>query len=110
MIALPLAISSDAAGVILAALVYLALLSHGMWMRLRESPTPTAEPRIVIQMPADAVPLATLAQPGDKVVGSDRAVLFWTVFQRCVDDPNVYIDDAVKAAIQAVETVYGSIP
>ena len=35
-------------------------------------------PTVVVNMPADAKPLATLTEPGEKVVGGDRAVLWWT--------------------------------
>ncbi len=69
---------------------------------------PTGRPQIIVNMPADAKPLATLAQPGDKVVGPDRAVLWFTVFESA--RKQTLATSAAQLADQAVNTVYGSLP
>ncbi len=66
-------------------------------------------PQIVVNMPAGAKPLAQLTQPGDKVVGPDRAILYWTVYKNAADhgwSPNT----CAEAADHAVKTVYGPLP
>ncbi len=68
----------------------------------------TRTPQIVVNMPADAKPLATLAQPGSKVVGPDRAVLWFTVFESA--RRQTLASQAAQLADQAVNTVYGPLP
>lgn len=66
------------------------------------------QPRIIVNMPADAKPLSRLTEPGDKVIGSDRAVLWWTVYKASLDNhADCYISKDV--ADQAVKNVYGEI-
>lgn len=69
---------------------------------------PSKEPQIVVNMPADAKPLATLTQPGDKVIGPDRAVFYWTIYQKTSSGgwgPSTCADIADRA----VNTVYGPL-
>lgn len=69
----------------------------------------TPSTKVIVNMPADAKPLATLVQPGDKVIGNDRAVLWWTVFKTTLEmrhDSSL----AYYAANEAVDKVYGPIP
>lgn len=62
--------------------------------------------KIVINMPADARPLEQLTQPGDKIVGPDRAVLWWTVYSKTLSMSGSYL--AVNAADAAVDKVYST--
>lgn len=66
------------------------------------------EPKIIVNMPADAKPIGQLTQPGDKVIGSDRAVLWWTVYSAALAN-NEYASDAADLADQAVNTCYGEL-
>ena len=66
------------------------------------------EPHIIINLPKDAKPLATLTQPGDKVVGSDRAVLWYTVWKASLDKG--WNQSAIDAANAAIDKVYGPLP
>ncbi len=65
----------------------------------------TRAPQIVVNMPAGAKPLATLTQPGDKVVGSDRAVLWITVYRESMSHTSCQY--AAEYANAAVDKVYG---
>lgn len=70
---------------------------------LRDSP-----PQVVVQMPQDAEPLSQLP-PNTKVVAGDRAVLWWTVYSRTLQDLS-NSDWARFAADAAVDKVYGPLP
>jgi hypothetical protein len=81
-------------GVLLAGLVAFSL---GLYVH--------RHPLVVVNMPADAKPLAQL--PADKVLAGDRAVLWWTVFKCTLDKNPGWIGLSVHAADRAVEEVYG---
>jgi len=75
---------------------------------LDEKPAPT----IIVNMPQDARPLEQLTNPDGgepTIIGSDRAVLWWTVYKHAFDheDYNVSVEACFTAANQAVMTVYG---
>ncbi len=64
--------------------------------------------QIVVNMPKDAQPLQSLnptVSTDVKVINQDRAVLWWTVFSKMADKG--YNSTAIKAADQAINTVYG---
>lgn len=62
-------------------------------------------PKIVVNMPKDARPLAELENNPTINIPEERAVLWWTVF-KCLAD-NGYTTSATEAADKAVLTVYG---
>ncbi len=69
---------------------------------------PRTSPTIVVNMPADAKSLSELTKPGDKVIGSDRATLWWTVYHASISgNSSLMRDNAARYADQAVLTVYG---
>jgi hypothetical protein len=69
--------------------------------------TPNRKPTVVVNMPADAKPLATLtALPDTKVITSERAVLWWTVYKETLERTEL-CDTSVRAADQALVAVYG---
>lgn len=63
------------------------------------------DPSVIVQMPKDAQPLATL-ESDIKVIGEDKAVLWWTVFKHMSDKG--YSTTAIEAANDAVDKVYNS--
>lgn len=66
------------------------------------------EPSVVVNMPEGASPLETLKPiPESKVIPSDRAVLWWTVYDRTIKawGPG----DSIRAADRAVEAAYGPV-
>ena len=92
-------VSAVAVPVIIGAKIY--------FMNLKSKLPPGSQARVVVNMPVDAKPLSQL-ESTDTVVGDDRAVLWWTVFNRCLDEGDIYCSDAQEAANDAVTTVYGS--
>lgn len=84
-------------GVIIAILAVLLLL-------------PSAKPtQIVVNMPADAKPLASLApvvSSEAKVITQERAVLYWTIFKASLD-AGADTEHATYRAEAAVDKVYG---
>lgn len=72
-------------------------------------------PKVVVQMPHDAKPLVTLApvqSPDTKIITQDRAVLWYTVFNKVISVTRPPIDGndiqiAVRAANDAVDKAYG---
>jgi len=68
---------------------------------------PSTSPQIVVHMPADAKPLSQLTEH-PKVIGPDRAILWWTVYERSLHETTT--DRAALRADQAVMTVYGPLP
>ncbi len=68
----------------------------------------SGKPQIVVNMPADAQPLATLSTDA-KVIGSDRAVLWYTIFDASIK-AGATTAGAVDRANAAVDKVYGSTP
>lgn len=69
-------------------------------------PAPSDVPNIVVNIPEGAEGLKQLTAPPEKIVGPDRAVIWWTVFDRLLDDENLTIDDILDAADRAVDKVY----
>jgi hypothetical protein len=67
-------------------------------------------PQIIVNMPADAQSLESLKPlpEGTRIVASDRAVLWWTVYDRTLkaNFGSIY---SAKAADNAVLTVYGPL-
>ncbi len=64
-------------------------------------------PQVTVIMPKDAKPLSTLTEPGSKVVGSDRATLWWTVYKAGLDKG--WNQSAIDAADHAVKAAYGPL-
>lgn len=64
-------------------------------------------PGIVVNMPAGAAPLESLAPlpEGTRIVPEDRAILWWTVFKYAMDK-NYSTDSATRAADKAVDKAY----
>ncbi len=63
-------------------------------------------PQVIVNMPADAKPLSQLTQPGAQVIGSDRAVLWYTVFVASCDHGSSP-ERAIWNADAAVQSAYG---
>ncbi len=102
--------------ILLAALGFLLFIA-GIWVGSRATDM-TAEqiitattvspiPQIVVQMPQGAEPLARLTEDGGKVIPTERALLWWTVFKHSFDHPDTSMDQCIEAADRAVERVYG---
>lgn len=66
-------------------------------------------PQIVVNMPADAKPLSVL-ESNDKVIGPDRAVLWWTIYESTRKTRPDWPVTAANIADQAVLSVYGPPP
>lgn len=65
-------------------------------------------PTVIVNMPADARPLSSLTQPGDKVIGPERAVLWWSVYSKAIESPSSLTrEQAANYADRAVAAVYG---
>ncbi len=71
---------------------------------------PSHQSQIVVNMPKDAQPLATLtpSEPPTKVITQERAILWWSVFKAMSD--RGYDNAAIRAANEAVDKVYGPLP
>lgn len=67
-------------------------------------------PSVIVNMPADAKPLSQLTQPTDKVIGSERAVLWWTIYQATLTGPYGSPSAAADSADRAVRSAYGAAP
>ena len=67
--------------------------------------TRDTSPKIVVNMPKDARPLAELEKNPTLNISEEKAVLWWTVF-KCLADKG-YTASAMTAADKAVLTVYG---
>ncbi len=68
------------------------------------APAPDS-PRVVVNMPADYTPMASL--PPTEIEGA-KAVLWWTVYEKCLDAAYQDSDDAISAADAAVDKVFHS--
>jgi len=78
----------------------------------KSSPDTESTPTIIVNMPQDARPLEQLTNPDGgepTIIGSDRAVLWWTVYKHTLDDEvyNISMDGCLRAANEAVLAVYG---
>lgn len=60
---------------------------------------------VVVNMPADAQPLSQL-ETDTKIIGPEKAVLWWTVY-RATLDKGWSSDSSAHSADRAIETVYG---
>jgi len=67
------------------------------------------QPSVVVNMPADAVPLAQLTKPteisADDTISGKKAVLWWTVYKFTLDEYG-FPSDAIDAADAAVQAAY----
>ncbi len=80
--------------------------AYAEFRRVSEGATTVSEePRIVVNVPADYKPLQTL--DGQEVVIGEKAVLWWTVFNKTINTDYETASDAVDAANAAVDKVYG---
>lgn len=64
-------------------------------------------PRIIVYLDKDAQQPLQLPIPNGKALTGERAALWWTVFNREMNDVYASSDDAAEHATEAVETVYG---
>jgi hypothetical protein len=90
-------------------LVYLAVLVVAMMLiNVCVKIFYRGNPEIVVYLDKDAKKPEILPLPTSKVIVGDRAILWWSVFNKCLDR-NEGIYDAKRAASDAVITVYGSL-
>lgn len=79
------------------------------WQRMerpRASGTPTpSEPRVIAIVPADYKPLEPFMVDGKPALMGPRALLYWSVYCKAMDDMDV--DDPRAHAHDALRSVYG---
>lgn len=66
-------------------------------------------PQVIVNMPADAKPLAELEKSPSISVSEERAVLWWTVYKYTFEKTG-FSSTAYIAANQAVDKIYGPPP
>lgn len=93
--------------VLLVAFAWLALA----YLKLKAIPQSTIPaPQIIVNMPADARPLAQLAPVEvNAEISGQRAVLWWTVYAKTVETDYEGSAEAITAADAAVLAAYGPL-
>lgn len=66
-------------------------------------------PQVIVNMPADAKPLAELEKNPSISISEERAVLWWTVYKYTLEKTG-FSSTSYIAANQAVEKAYGPTP
>lgn len=98
--------------IVIGLLTALVLFSLGWWSALKwhgasldsgSAEICADQPRVIVNMPADAKILPQMA--GDKVIAGERAVLWYSVYCKAME--NGYKDYAADDANQAVVSVFG---
>lgn len=66
------------------------------------------DPKVIVYLDKDSKQPAILPSPEDNTIQGDRAALWWTVFNKCLERKGASINEARLTANTAVEAVYGS--
>jgi hypothetical protein len=76
--------------------------------RIERTVTGKPEPdtaRVIVNVPDGYQPLTPV--PSDTTIDGERARLWWTVYEKTLDDSYTDSDDAIEAADAAVDKVFG---